>query len=112
MVRVEVRAEFFDAGEGVYHRSGDEIDVSESFADEHPYLVSPVKDDESEVVTESEDLDEAFQPEAFLDRTLDEGVVDDIEDGAVDEFLDQVEAHAERDGVKEAIEARRENLEE
>ncbi|MFC5970078.1 hypothetical protein ACFPYI_01920 [Halomarina salina] len=120
MVRVEVTAEFFDAGESLYHRTGDEIEVSEDFAANHPHLVDRVDGDDGADSesndSDSENVGEAFQPEEFLDRNLHEddgsGVVPDIKDGMVDEFLDEIEEAATRDGTKEAVEERRAELEE
>lgn len=68
------------------------------------------KEDSTE--TTDGDVDEAFQPEAFLDRTPMDDVVQDIEDGMVDDQLDQVEEHAEREGVQDAVDARRDELSE
>ncbi|MFC7202867.1 hypothetical protein ACFQJC_05020 [Haloferax namakaokahaiae] len=61
---------------------------------------------------EPKDSAEAFDAEAFVDRTPMSKVTDDLDSGAFDDHLDAI-ADAEsdgrdRDGVNEAIEARRE----
>lgn len=52
--------------------------------------------------------DEAFDAEAFIDRTPMETVIQDLETGAYDDHLDAVEAVAERQGVLDAVDDRRE----
>jgi hypothetical protein len=58
------------------------------------------------------DAVEAFDAEAFVDRTPMAEVVDDIESGDVDAHLDAIESaeagHRDREGVADAIAERRE----
>jgi len=74
-----------------------------------------------DIEDEEDDVDDAGaaiatgDAEAFVDRTPVSDVADDIEDGLVDEVLDEIEA-AEEDGrgretVYDAIDDRREELE-
>jgi len=52
--------------------------------------------------------DEGFDAETFVDRTPMDDVVDDIESGEYDDHLDEIEAEAERQGVIDAVDERRE----
>jgi len=75
----------------------------------HTSVEQEAEDDEPEATAE-----DAVDVEAFVDRTPMSEVVEDIESGTVDDVLDAVEA-AEQDtrdrkGVLEAIEDRREAL--
>ena len=118
MVRVEVTAEFYDAGENVYHRTGDEIEVSEDFADEHPHLVEPAEDgDADEGGDESSEEDEApdeaadFDEDAWLDVDYQQREAA-VRDGEVDDHLERVEEIETSDNVQEAVDERRAELEE
>lgn len=51
---------------------------------------------------------DGFDADAFVDRTPMEAVIDDLETGEYDEYLDAIEAAADREGVQEAIDDRRE----
>ncbi|MWG34825.1 hypothetical protein [Halomarina oriensis] len=91
----------------------DDADLARALDREYDVLTltEPVEDETEESTVQDEDLDEAFDVEGFLDRTPMSEVTEDIADGMVDDQLDQVEAHAEREGVRDAVEARREELE-
>lgn len=98
---------------------GDRVEVSDADAqylveERGDFEVIDGDDETDDAAEEADDSDVAIatgDAEAFVDRTPMEDVVEDIEDGVVDEVLDQVEAAAERKGVLEAIEARRDELE-
>jgi len=65
----------------------------------------------SDTITEDEDdagTDDGFDAEAFVDRTPMDDVVADIESGDYDDHLDAIEDVAERQGVQDAIDERRE----
>lgn len=51
---------------------------------------------------------EVFDASSFVDRTPMGEVIDDLESGDYDEFLDAIEAEADREGVQDAIDERRE----
>ena len=89
------------------YTAGDTFEVDEDVLDDHPQLV-PTDDIDAE--SEDEGGDEEFDAEAFVDRTPMDDVVDDIESGEADDHLDAVEEAAEREGVKDAVESRRDEL--
>lgn len=68
-------------------------------------------DDAGDEEPESED-DSEFDAEAFAGRTPMSKVVDDLETGEYDDHLDAIEAAADRVGVQDAIDERREEPEE
>lgn len=65
--------------------------------------VEPAADDTDGGTGDNDDFDAA----AFADRTPMETVISDIESGEYDGHLDAIEAEASREGVKDAIDARR-----
>lgn len=77
-----------------------------------------VDDSEAESQDGDEDEDEddtdaeAFDVDAFLDRTPMADVVDDIAAGDADGHLDAVASAADRKGVQDAVDDRRDTLEE
>lgn len=52
--------------------------------------------------------DDSLDAETFVDRTPMADVIDDLETGEYDDYLDAIESAADRQGVIEAVEARRE----
>jgi len=63
---------------------------------------------EDDVDEDDVDEDGAFDAAAFVDRTPMEAVVEDIESGEVDAHLEEIAAAADRVGVQDAVESRRE----
>jgi hypothetical protein len=56
---------------------------------------------------ETDDGPEEFDAESFVDRTPMSEVVEDLETGDYDDHLDEIEATADRVGVQDAIDERR-----
>lgn len=91
-------------------RPGDEVDVPERFADhyvtEHAFVrVDSPDSDGSDDVTESgsEDVAEAFDAEAFVDRHW-QSVKSDVESGMVDHHLGAVrDAEDARDSPRDSV---------
>lgn len=65
---------------------------------------------EEEDEEEEEGEEEEFDATEFVDRTPMDDVVEDVENGEADDHLDAVEDAAEREGVQDAVEARRDEL--
>lgn len=61
--------------------------------------------------SDRENSSKAFDAEEFVDRTPMSEVVDDIENGEADGHLNAVEAEASRQGVLDAVDSRRSELE-
>ncbi len=95
---------------------GDEANVSEGEAE---YLLEEREDfalldagDEDAGESASDDEEDGFDVEAFLDRTPVEDVEEDIHAGEVDDHLDAVQEAADRVTVETAAGERRAELEE
>lgn len=70
----------------------------------HIHIIGAVQDTES---ADDDAGDEQFDAEAFVDRTPMSDVVEDIEAGDYDDHLKAIDVVAEREGVKDAVDARR-----
>lgn len=96
----------------------DPEDVEPLAVDETEDAGEPIAEDDVDDSTDEEDVDDEpdnddFDAEWFVDRTPQDEVVADIETGEYDDVLDAIEAAEEagrdRNGVADAIEARRED---
>lgn len=105
---------------GTLYDEGETFEAEASVVDDFPRTLSVVDEvaDEDDDEDEQQTLDtsaDGFDMTEFVDRTPMSDVVDDIEAGAVDDRLDEVlEAEAtghNRDGVADAVAARRDELE-
>jgi hypothetical protein len=82
---------------------------AEAIAGRYPAIEYPAADTESD---EDDDGDDAFDAVSFVDRTPMDDVVEDIESGDYDAHLDAIAAAEadgrDREGVADAVDARRE----
>jgi len=111
-------SEYRWTGDGAFHdhrndrtvEEDDVVELDEDVADGHAGFVR-VEEDANEDELAEDGADGAFDAAAFVDRTPMSDVVDDIESGDYDEHLDEIAAAEQegrdREGVKEAAEARR-----
>ena len=99
----DIERGFVADSEGVYDVDDDAEEQYRSRGWEDP--------DETDDEADSEAEEEEFDAEAFVDRTPMDDVVDDIENGEADDHLDAVAEAADREGVQDAVEARRDELE-
>ena len=74
----------------------------------HIHVIGAVQEADSEDTDDDGAGDEEFDAEAFVDRTPMSDVVEDIESGDYDDHLEAIDEVAEREGVKDAVDARRE----
>jgi len=88
-----------DAPEVTIEGGATDEDVEESVED---------AEDDGEDTDEGGEWEEDFDAADFVDRTPMSEVVEDLETGLYDDHLDAIEAEADRVGVQEAIDARRE----
>ena len=92
--------------DGVQYHAGETLTVSERVIESHPNSL--------EVVAESDDVDGAdpFDADAwFDDHDGYEERIATVESGAVDAYLDEIESAERSETVKDAVDARREELE-
>lgn len=83
----------------------DDTDQDRSDGDDAP---SETPDDDDE--PQGEDVEDAFDVDAFLDRTPVSDVADDIASGMVDPHLDAIQDAADRVTVEDAVADRREEI--
>ena len=108
----DLERDFIADGEGVY----DVDDAAEEQYRSRGWEDPDEADDEGSDEADAGDADESaeesgeFDAEAFTDRTPMDDVVDDIESGEADDHLDAVAEADDREGVQDAVEARRDEL--
>lgn len=86
----------------------DDEETARAIADSHTAITLPDGVDDSE---SDDDSDDEFDADAFLNRNLDDGVIDDIKSGDYDEHLDAIASAAGRETVRDAVDERRDELE-
>jgi len=83
-------------------------DCADRLAESHPRSVEE-REDEDDEAEAAEDDDTGFVEEDWLEGTYGERA-DAVEDGRVDEFLDEIEGVETSENVIDAVEARRDEL--
>jgi|AntDeeMetageno51_2_1112566.scaffolds.fasta_scaffold08015_3 hypothetical protein len=75
----------------------------------HVHIIGAVQEaDSDDAVDDDDEGAEEFDASEFVDRTPMSDVVEDLESGDYDDHLDAIDEVAEREGVKDAVDARRE----